>query len=137
MSSLFQVVVCAVIESNKKYLIARRHPQQRLAGFWEFPGGKLEANETPEQGVRREILEELNIDVEVERLLHAEAHTYSHATVLALFYQCRPHSTNLTLTAHDDVVWCTADTLNQFQLLPANQRIVNLLQKNSNSEPNS
>ena len=82
------VVVAAVIEENGAFLVTRRLAGAHLAGMWEFPGGKIDANETHEQALRREIREELDVDVSVEQLRFHVQHTYPERTVALYFYDC-------------------------------------------------
>lgn len=64
-----QIIAAAVVETHQGYWLVRRGPQQSHPGMWEFPGGKVEPGEAPEQALRREILEELGVDIQVGRLL--------------------------------------------------------------------
>ncbi len=82
------VVVAAVIEDQNTFLVTQRPAGTHLSGLWEFPGGKLEPTETHTQGLRRELREELDVDVEVGDLVFYTAHDYSDRTVALYFYQC-------------------------------------------------
>lgn len=63
-------VVAAVIEKDGRFLIARRAPHKADAGFWEFPGGKVEPGETPQQALKRELCEEMDVAAEIGELVH-------------------------------------------------------------------
>lgn len=82
------VVVAAVIEENQRYLITRRQPGGHLAGLWEFPGGKIDPDESHSAALRREIREELDADVEVGELTYHTTHAYPDRTVALYFYRC-------------------------------------------------
>jgi 8-oxo-dGTP diphosphatase len=83
------VVTAGVVVYHGRVLVARRKPGTHLEGLWEFPGGKLEPNESPEESLAREFREELGIDIQVERILEVVFHRYQEKNVLLLFYSCR------------------------------------------------
>jgi 8-oxo-dGTP diphosphatase len=82
-------VVAAVVDDGERYLVTRRQAGVHLAGLWEFPGGKVRENETHDEALRREMLEELSVDVEVGRLVLTTSHHYPERTVTLHFYSCR------------------------------------------------
>lgn len=88
-----QVLVCAValIDTDGRILLAQRPEGKSLAGMWEFPGGKVEHNELPEAALRREIKEELGIDLCDSCLapFNFVTHDYDHFSLLMLLYLCR------------------------------------------------
>jgi mutator protein MutT len=81
------VVVAAVVERDGKFLVARRLKGTHLAGYWEFPGGKVHEGETHEDALRREILEELNTGLSTLRPIFHTAHTYPERTVELHFFR--------------------------------------------------
>ncbi len=83
------VVTAGVVVRNGRVLVARRKPGSHLEGLWEFPGGKLEPNESPEESLARELREELGVEIQVERILEVVFHRYPEKNVLLLFYSCR------------------------------------------------
>jgi 8-oxo-dGTP diphosphatase len=88
MTPLIEVAAGLVFREGK-LLIAKRHDDAHLGGFWEFPGGKREARETFEACLTRELREELGIEVEVGNLLQTLVHEYPGKTVHLQFYRCR------------------------------------------------
>jgi mutator protein MutT len=82
------VVVAAVIEADGAFLVTRRPDGVHLAGLWEFPGGKIDPPESHVQGLRREIREELDADVDVKELVFYTAHDYADRVVTLYFYRC-------------------------------------------------
>ena len=82
------VVVAAVIERDGAFLLTLRPDGTHLAGHWEFPGGKVHANETHAEALRREIFEELDAVANVGALVHTVTHAYPEKTVELFFYQC-------------------------------------------------
>jgi mutator protein MutT len=81
------VVVAAVIEDDGRFLVTRRQDGVHLAGLWEFPGGKIDPDETHAAALRREIREELDTDIEVGELILATTHAYPEKTVTLYFYR--------------------------------------------------
>ena len=128
----FKVIVCAAIfNRDGKVLLARRKPGKMLGGFWEFPGGKLEHGEELIPALKREISEELAIDINVTELLLAKPHVYDHGAVLILFYKADLISkTAPQLVDHDEVEWCDPTEIKNHKLLPANQEVLNRLTAN-------
>jgi 8-oxo-dGTP diphosphatase len=126
---LFQVIVCAAIrDTNGRILLTRRAPGKKLAGFWEFPGGKLEHGEECEAALRRELHEELGITVTVTKLLQIKSHVYEHGAVLILFYLCENPQGQIKLIDHDKMAWLTPQELSEHEgLLPANREVLKIL----------
>ena len=81
-------VVAGVVARDGRIMLCRRRPEVHNGLKWEFPGGKLEPGEAPEDALRRELREELAIDVRVGRVLDAVLHRYPDRDVLVLFYPC-------------------------------------------------
>jgi 8-oxo-dGTP diphosphatase len=82
-------VTAAVIIEDGRLLLARRPAGDHLEGFWELPGGKVEPGESPEQCLRRELIEELNMRSEVGDLLATAVHHYAHGTFELLAYRTK------------------------------------------------
>ena len=80
--------MAAVIERNDRFLLTRRQDGVHLAGHWEFPGGKVDAGESHDAALRREIIEELDTDVVVHELVLQTTHTYPDRAVTLFFYRC-------------------------------------------------
>ena len=83
------IVVAAVVEDNDRFLVTRRQPGVHLAGLWEFPGGKIDPEETHTAALEREIREELDAGVEVGELIFHVTHEYPERTISLFFYRCR------------------------------------------------
>jgi 8-oxo-dGTP diphosphatase len=113
-------VVGAVIRNEaNEILCALRSQSMSLPGLWEFPGGKIEANETPEASLMREIQEELNCTIEVGDLV-ADA-TYEYPTILVrlITYHARIVIGNPIPTEHEKLIWLALDKLHTLEWAPA------------------
>lgn len=112
-------VTAGVVRKGRHILLARRAGRDPLAGKWEFPGGKLEAGESGEECLRRELLEELGITVKVGSFLGAFEHDYPERRVELLFYDADYVGGEVTLHTHDRAVWITIAELAGYDLAPA------------------
>ena len=112
-------VTAAIIQREGRILIAKRSSTSSLPGTWEFPGGKIESGETPEECLHRELREEFEIDVIVENFFCESIYNYDHGSVRLIAYGAHTDEDILILNAHDDVRWVPADKLLEFNLAPA------------------
>lgn len=112
-------VTAAIILKDNKVLIAQRAPDERMAGKWEFPGGKIEPGETPRQCLIREISEELDVSVEVLDFFGESIYRYEHAEIRLLAYFCRWVSGDFSLRVHSRLEWVGRDKLSAFDFAPA------------------
>ena len=121
-------VLAAIISIDQKILMARRGPQKHLAGYWEFPGGKLEENESEEECLIREIKEELGVEIKVDSFFMENRHDYGSKKILLMSYRCNIVSSNdFVLIDHDKVEWVEIKNLNQYEIAPADIPIVQAL----------
>lgn len=121
--------VAVIWNEQEQILIDRRRPEGLLGGLWEFPGGKIELGETVEECIKREILEELGIEIEVgDRLITIE-HAYSHFRVTLTVHHCRHIAGNPQPLECDEVRWVTLDELDQFPFPKANTQIIAALRQ--------
>ncbi len=123
-----QKVTAAVIEREGKILIARRKGGDPLAGKWEFPGGKVEAGETPEECLKRELREELGIETEIRSFLCSSRFAYRHMAVELLAYRTSYVSGEITLGEHDRIEWILPEELGNYDFSEADQPVVRRLQ---------
>ena len=122
-------VTAAIIEKDGRILIARR--KNAYMGYhWEFPGGKLEDNETLEECLKREIWEELGITIGVGRLISSRKHVINcQAAIIHYAYLAEYVSGDITLTDHDEIAWVRPEDLPQFSFPDPDQQIVQELLK--------
>ena len=117
------VVTAAINEKAGAVLIVRKAPGKRHAGRWEFPGGKVEAGEGPEDCLQREIMEELGIRVRVDGFVCESRYRYPHAAIRLLAYRVEWLSGDIRLSDHDDAAWVRPQGLADWDLLPADRPI--------------
>jgi 8-oxo-dGTP diphosphatase len=115
------VVACVLLDAEGRMLLARRPEGRSLAGLWEFPGGKIEAGEEPEDAVVRELREELGIDVAKHDLspLTFASHTYADFHLLMPVYLCRRWQGEITAHEGQELLWVKPDTLDLYDMPPA------------------
>lgn len=112
-------VTAAIIINDGKILIAQRAEDQKLAGKWEFPGGKVESGETPEECLKREIKEELGIKIEVDKFFAESIYQYNIGTIKLLAYKARWIDGEYKLTAHTQIKWVKPYELENYDFAPA------------------
>ena len=123
-------VVAAVIQNEEgKILIAQRNLKKSQGGLWEFPGGKIEPNETKEEAIIREIKEEMDIDIEAKKFIGQKVFNYPDKDINLIAMECTQICGNVKLTEHEDYKWVTSDELASFEFAPADEFIVERVKK--------
>lgn len=118
-------VTCAVISFEEKILCAKRSAKMSQPGLWEFPGGKVEKDELPEDSLIREILEELNISIRIVIAMSPSEFSYSpEKTIRLLPFLCTWESGLIHLLEHEEIRWLTKDELFSVTWAPADLPIV-------------
>ena len=124
---MIHVTAAILRNASNQILIARRPPGKNLAGYWEFPGGKIEENESPEESLKRELKEEMNITVEVGKQLGETTHAYDTFTVHLMFYETNLLSGDIQLKEHDRMAWVAAEELMDYPMAPADLPMIEKL----------
>ncbi len=117
-------VAAALIRKNNCILVARRPVNDHLAGLWEFPGGKIENGETPEECLYREILEELRVKIKVIGYFADSTYVYSTKSIHLLTFWAALIDGEVQALVHDEVKWVTLDELSALPFAPADIPIV-------------
>jgi 8-oxo-dGTP diphosphatase len=116
------IVTAAIIIKNHKILIARRNAGS-LAGFWEFPGGKLEEGETVQECLARELFEEFAVNATIGEPFGISEYKYDHGTIKLVAIYAQIEETKITSNAHDKVEWVSPKDLLTYKLAPADVAI--------------
>ena len=123
---LLVVVACALIDAEKRILIAQRPEGKTLAGLWEFPGGKIDANERPEPALIRELYEELGITVKEACLapLTFASHAYPDFHLLMPLYVCRRWEGSVMSKENQALKWVSPRDLRTHAMPPADEPLI-------------
>ena len=124
-------VVCAIIKKDNKYFCCKRGPGRALAYKWEFPGGKIEENETNEQALVREIKEELKSDIKVISYIGESNHQYTDLekpfSITMYAYLCELVNGSLELTEHVDSKWVTIEEMKKMEFAAADIPLIEMI----------
>ncbi len=124
-----KVVTAAILEKDGKILIARRKADDRQANKWEFPGGTIEPDETPQDCLKREMQEEFGITVTVGRFLGESIYHYDHGAIRLMAYRAGWESGRIVLNDHAEHRWVPPEQLAEFDFAPADVPFVKKLQR--------
>ncbi|WP_137133704.1 8-oxo-dGTP diphosphatase MutT [Rhizobium sp. FKY42] len=127
---LLLVAACALVDADGRILLAQRPEGKSLAGLWEFPGGKVEAGETPEETLVRELHEELGITTKVPCLapLTFASHTYEDFHLLMPLYVCRRFEGIPVGKEGQAIKWVRPANLRDYPMPPADEPLIPFLQ---------
>lgn len=117
------VVACALVDEDNRVLIAKRPEGRHMGGLWEFPGGKVEPGETPEEALIRELAEELGIDVTHSCLapLTFASHDYDRFHLLMPLYICRQWNGEVEGKEGQELAWVRPNRLSGYEMPPADE----------------
>ena len=122
-------VVAAIIQKENKILATKRGYGEFI-NMWEFPGGKIESGETKEQALVREIKEELNIEISVDKFAIDIEYQYPNFYLFMSCFMCSMKEGSIEFLEHNDGKWITKEELNTLNWLPADIDAVNYLKEN-------
>ena len=126
---LVLVAACVLVDGQGQVLITRRPEGKPLAGLWEFPGGKIEAGETPEEALVRELKEELAIDIVLSRLTPVTfvSHAYPEFHLLMSVYTCRHWQGDMAANEGQGIAWVRPNALSAYAMPPADEPLKDTL----------
>ena len=124
--NILLVVACALVDQDNRVLIAQRPPGKKLAGLWEFPGGKIDPGERPEDALIRELHEELSISVKAPCLapLTFASHAYDDFHLLMPLYVCRRWEGFVQPREGQAVKWVRAREMRDWPMPPADEPLI-------------
>jgi len=123
------LVTAAILERDGRVLIARRRSGLAHGDFWEFPGGKVDAGETPRQCLRRELKEELDIEVQVGEHLATHTHDDGNRQMTLMFYRVAWIAGSLHLKDHSEARWVAPRRLEAYEFTPADRWFADRLRR--------
>lgn len=121
-------VVGAVIRQGEKYLVGQRAAHKTQGGLWEFMGGKIEPGETPEEALARECREELNLEIQNEKVIDAVVHEYPEKVINLTLIACEPELGSVpTALEHQAIAWVTPAEMRTMPFCPADAELIERL----------
>lgn len=124
---MIDVVAAIIKNSDNKILIAQRNLKKSQGGLWEFPGGKIEPNETKEAAIIREIKEELNMDITCDSYFDEKVYVYPDKTIKLIALNCSMLGTSYEVLEHEQIKWISINEFNDYQFAPADIYFINKL----------
>lgn len=120
-------VVAAIIIKDNLYFVAQRNKKKHLGLKWEFPGGKVNINESNVEALKREIKEELNILIRVEKKIAKKFYKDEKINIILHYYICHIINGNILLSEHENSKWLTKENLNKYDFVSGDKSILSLL----------
>lgn len=124
-----RVSAAIITNSDNEILICRRGPGGSCEFLWEFPGGKIEQGESPEECLVRECLEELEIEIEILELFEQTKYSYPERDIEFMFFSASLKNGIPTASVHDSIKWVSPDMLPDYEFCPADVSVVGRLSK--------
>ena len=120
-------VVAAIIKSEDYYLLAKRNKDKYMGLKWEFPGGKVEQNETFKEALSREILEELNINIQIHKKVAEERYQDEEINIVLHYYMCSLIDNDIVLSEHEAIEWVKKQDFLKYEFVPGDGDITSLI----------
>ena len=122
-------VVAAVICDDEGRVFATQRGYGAMKDGWEFPGGKVEAGESPEEALKREIVEELNVEIAIDNFMTTVEWDYEAFHLSMRCYKCHVVSGEMVLNEHEAAKWLTVEDIDSVNWLPADREVVRWIKK--------
>ena len=120
-------VVAAIIKSEGYYLLAKRNRDKYMGLKWEFPGGKVERNETFKEALSREILEELNVNIQIHSKVAEERYQDEEINIALHYYMCSLIDNDIVLSEHEAIEWVKKQDFINYEFVPGDGDITSLI----------
>jgi 8-oxo-dGTP diphosphatase len=120
-------VVAAIIKKDNLYLVTQRNRNKHMGLKWEFPGGKVEANEALKEALAREIYEELNIDINVYEKLAEESYKDSEINIVLHYFLCTIKDGVINLNEHEAMEWIDKTDFDKYDFVEGDRNITSLI----------
>jgi len=120
-------VVAAIIIKDNLYFIAQRNKKKHLGLKWEFPGGKVDINESNKEALQREIKEELNIIIDVKKKIAKKKYKDEKINIILHYYICHIKNGNIRLNEHENSKWLKKENLSKYDFVKGDKTILPLL----------
>jgi len=120
-------VVAAIIKKDNYYLIAQRNRKKYMGLKWEFPGGKVETNETFHEALSREIHEELSIQINVHEKIAEEKYKDDQINIILHYYLCSEKSGTTILNEHENIAWVEKKDFDKYDFVEGDGNVLSLL----------
>lgn len=124
---MIEVVAGIIYNNENKFLVAQRNLKKDQGGLWEFPGGKVEKEESYQEALKREIKEEFNADIEVMEYIGENIHHYPEKDIKLIFYKAKLLSEEVELLEHEGCKWITKNQKDDFEFAGADKIVFDLL----------
>ena len=124
---LLSIAIGILRNTKNEVLLSKRMKGKNLKGYWEFPGGKIKSNETPEEALFREFQEELGVEIGRSKQMESIGYQYDHYDVLLMPFNIIDYIGHPTGLEGQDLIWCATDQLKEIEILPADQSLVEKL----------
>ncbi len=120
-------VVAAIIKKDDYFLLAKRNKEKYMGLKWEFPGGKVEKDESFEEALSREILEELNVNIEIHNKVAEERYQDDEINIVLHYYMCSLIDTDIVLSEHEAIEWVKKQDFLNYEFVPGDGDITSLI----------
>ena len=120
-------VVAAIIKREDYYLLAKRNKDKYMGLKWEFPGGKVEQNETFKEALSREILEELNVNIQIHSKVAEERYQDEEINITLHYYLCSLIDNDIVLSEHEAIEWVKKQDFLKYEFVPGDGDITSLI----------